>query len=67
VLLNLLGKLGEDVVRVNRRYTTFQGTESFLVLEWRLSGVVVVIKDTGKGACFTSTIMAGLSVKRNIS
>jgi hypothetical protein len=37
------------------------------VLEWRISGVVVVIIDAGKGACFASTFMVELSVKRNIS
>ena len=37
------------------------------MLEWRLSGVVVVVKDAGKGTSFTSAMMAGLSVKRNIS
>jgi hypothetical protein len=37
------------------------------VIEWRLSSVVVIVEDASKGACFTSTVMAGLSVKRNIS
>jgi hypothetical protein len=29
------------------------------VLKWRLSGVVVIVKDPGKGTRFTGTIMAG--------
>jgi hypothetical protein len=37
------------------------------VLERRISGVVVAIKDAGKGTCLTGTIMAELSVKKNIS
>jgi hypothetical protein len=37
------------------------------MLEWRLSGVIVIVEDAGEGTSFTSTIMAGLSAKRNIS